>query len=73
MHMNYISDIHTRTGTLGGTLLVIILNIDATQLLSTVILAASGAVVSFVMSVFCKYLWKKMGGKADTGRRIQDD
>ncbi len=61
--MNYITDPHTRTGTLGGTLLVVILNIDTTQLLSTIILAATGAVVSFVMSVLCKYAWKKMNRK----------
>jgi hypothetical protein len=61
--MNYITDTHTRTGTLGGTLLVVILNIDSMQLLSTIIMAATGAVVSFVMSVFCKYLWKRIGKK----------
>ena len=71
--MNYLTDIHTRTGTLGGTILVVILNIDTTQLLSTIVMASTGAVVSFVMSVFCKYLWKKLGNKTGTGQRIQDN
>jgi hypothetical protein len=61
--MNYITDPDTRTGTLGGTMLVIVLNIDTTQLLSTIILAATGAVVSFAVSVVCKYAWRKFNRK----------
>jgi hypothetical protein len=61
--MNYLTDADTRSGTIGGTILVIVLQIDTTQLLSTIILAATGAVVSFAVSVFCKYAWKKLNRK----------
>lgn len=55
---NYITDIDTRTGTIGGTLCVLLFNIQPAQLLTTAILAAIGAFVSFVVSVLCKLLLK---------------
>jgi len=61
--MNYISDPETRSGTICGTLLVLLYSVDPTQLLSSVILAATGAFVSFVVSLGCKYLWRRINRK----------
>ena len=46
----------TKAGTVGGTLLTIIANIKSEDVLKTIILAAVGAVVSFVISVALKYV-----------------
>jgi hypothetical protein len=66
---NYITDADTRNGTISGTLLVLLIHIDPAQLLSTVIVAVSGAIASFMASVACRYCWdrfsrrnKKPGG-----------
>ena len=40
-----------RAGTVGGTLLVVLLQLSAAQLLETVVLAAVGAVVSYGVSM----------------------
>ena len=53
---NYITDAGTRTGTIGGTLLVLVLQVNINQLLNTVLTAATGALVSFLVAVACKYL-----------------
>jgi hypothetical protein len=45
-----------RSGTAGGTLLIIILHIGTAQLLDTVVLATIGAVVSFAVSRILKWL-----------------
>ena len=60
--MNYITDPDTRTGTMGGMLLVL-LNINPPELLNTVVIAATGAIVSFMVSVLCKFVWEKINGK----------
>ena len=60
---NYITDADTRTGTITGTLLVLLTRIDPTQLLSTVVVAGSGAIASFIVSVACRYCWNRLGGK----------
>jgi hypothetical protein len=60
---NYITDTDTRIGTLTGTLLVVLCKIDADQLLSTVIVAGSGAIVSFIVSATCRFLWNRIRGK----------
>jgi uncharacterized membrane protein len=52
----------TRTGTIGGTVLVILTSITITDIVQTSILAAIGAAVSFVVTVLLKRLfrrWKK--------------
>lgn len=43
-------------GTVGGTLLSILANLQQEDLVKTIILAALGAVVSFSVSVILKYL-----------------
>ena len=51
-----------RAGTVGGTLLVVLLQLSTAQLLETVVLAAVGAVVSYGVSMALKWLlrrWRK--------------
>jgi hypothetical protein len=62
---NYITDADTRIGTVAGTLLVVLCKIDTEQLLSTIIVAGSGAIASFIVSVVCRYCWAKLGRKRD--------
>lgn len=46
-------------GTFGGTFLSILPNISSTDILRTILLAALGAVVSCLVSLFIRYLFKK--------------
>jgi hypothetical protein len=46
-------------GTAGGTFLSILPNLHSEDVLKTIILAALGAIVSFVISMLLKYLIKK--------------
>ena len=64
---NYITDADTRAGTITGTLLVLLFQVNLTQLLSTVIVAASGAIASFVVSASCRYLYNRFGKKDEGG------
>ena len=51
-----------KTGTAGGTLLVVLLQIGTGELLKTAVLAAVGATVSFTISLALKELarrWRK--------------
>ena len=52
-------DNSTKAGTVGGTLLTILVNINSADLLKTVILAALGAVVSFSVTLLLKVLIKR--------------
>ena len=52
-------DQQTKAGTLGGTLLSIVANIQTDDLIKTGILAAVGAVISFVVTLFLKFLIKR--------------
>ena len=49
-------DSSTKAGTVGGTLLTILVNINSADLLKTGILAAVGAVVSFSVTLLLKFL-----------------
>ncbi len=49
----------TRTGTLGGTVLVILSSITFTDIVQTSILAAIGAAVSFVVTVLLKRVFRR--------------
>ena len=53
---------NTWAGTLGGTALVVILNIT-TEILHTALLAGVGAIVSFGVSISLKYVVKWFGRK----------
>jgi len=48
----------TKAGTAGGTLLILILKINISELASTAIFAAVGASVSFTVSIIMKELIK---------------
>lgn len=54
---NHLPSYDTISGTAGGTLLVILLQVDASQVYSTIILASIGAMVSYLVSLFCKFLY----------------
>lgn len=54
---NFSSD--TKTGTIGGTLTVIIASISTQELVKTVVLAAVGAAVSFMVSLLLKRMMRK--------------
>ena len=51
-------DNSTKAGTIGGTLLTILVNIKGADLVKTGILAAVGAVVSFSVTLLLKFLIK---------------
>jgi hypothetical protein len=53
----------TRTGTIGGTLLVVLIQINFQELLKTAILAAIGASVSFLVTVGWNWLIGKVKEK----------
>lgn len=56
-------DSSTRAGTISGTFLVLLFNVNLEELLSTAIIAAVGAVVSFLVSILLKCVFKKKGSK----------
>ena len=52
-------DSNTRAGTIGGTILIILLNIFSNDITRTIGFAALGASVSFFVSVFWKYVVRR--------------
>lgn len=50
----------TILGTVSGTALTVMVNIGSSDLIKTVVLAALGALVSFSVSLFLKWLVKKL-------------
>jgi len=57
--MNQVFDNNTKAGTAGGTLLTVLCYIRSEDLVKTAILAAIGAVVSFSVTLFLKFLIKR--------------
>ena len=53
-------DSGVKSGTAGGTLLTLWINIQQEDLLKTALLAAIGAAVSFSVSLFLKWLVKRL-------------
>jgi mannitol-specific phosphotransferase system IIBC component len=53
----------TTAGTIGGTLLVFLLQINSAELLKTIVLAAIGATVSFSVSMVLKWVVRKVRRK----------
>jgi hypothetical protein len=49
----------TIMGTVGGTLLAVIVNINSQDISKTVVLGAIGACVSFTCTMMLKYLYRK--------------
>ena len=60
---NNISWHSTKAGTFGGTLLVVLLQIQTAELLKTAILAAIGATASFIVSLIWRWVIKKLRQK----------
>jgi len=60
MQENFNFDTGTKAGTIGGTLLCILCNLHVEDLVKTTILAAVGAVVSFIVSLAMKSLFNRM-------------
>jgi hypothetical protein len=59
INMENTDDNTTLIGTLSGTILSIIATFDLSDIVKTVILAAVGATVSFLVSRGLKWLWGK--------------
>lgn len=57
--MNHTFDTGTKAGTIGGTLLAVFSNVYLEDISRTMILATVGAVVSFIVSLCCKWAWRK--------------
>ena len=53
-------DNDTLSCTAVGTLLVLLNGISAAELLNTVVIAATGALVSFIVTICCKFIWHKI-------------
>lgn len=50
----------TAIGTIGGTLLTIAVHFDGGDIVRTIVFASIGALVSFIVSLFCKWVWKSI-------------
>ncbi len=57
--IHHIQDSNTRTNTFVGTVLTIFVNIQLEDLIQTIILAAVGAIVSFLVSIALKVFKNK--------------
>lgn len=58
--MEHTDDNTTIIGTISGTLLSVGVTIDHQDYLKTIVLAAVGAAVSFVVSVVLKWVWRRI-------------
>lgn len=56
----YNPDKETLSCTAIGTALALLYSLNPGELLNAVVIAATGTVVSFLVSLFCKFVWKKM-------------
>lgn len=60
MNIHHPQDSTTAMGTLTGTVFTVAATIDTQDYMKTIILALVGAIVSFAVSVFLKWLWSKI-------------
>jgi hypothetical protein len=56
-------NVHTKAGTIGGTLFIFLLNILTGDIIRTILFAALGATVSFFVSYFWKFCLKRWQGR----------
>ncbi|MEO8759646.1 MAG: hypothetical protein ABI388_01515 [Bacteroidia bacterium] len=61
--MNHAQQHSNLLGTVSGTVLTVLANIGSADISKTVVLAAIGAVVSFVVSVSLKWIVKQIKNK----------
>jgi hypothetical protein len=59
INMEHSDDNTTLIGTLSGTILSIVATFDLQDIVKTIILAAVGATVSFLVSRGLKWVWRK--------------
>jgi hypothetical protein len=50
----------TKTGTICGTMLVLLFKLNSEDLIVSALLAATGAAVSFFVSVLLKWVWRRI-------------
>jgi hypothetical protein len=50
----------SKAGTAGGILTVIVVNINSGEILKTIALSAVGAAVSFIVSIFLKWMIRRI-------------
>jgi uncharacterized membrane protein len=58
--MHHHHDSTTAFGTVTGTVFTVAATIDTQDMIKTAILAVIGATVSFLMSLFLKWFWKRI-------------
>jgi hypothetical protein len=63
METNISPGLYTLTGTVGGTLFVVLVHISSGEILKTTVLAAVGAAVSYTVSWALKLLYKRFTKK----------
>jgi galactitol-specific phosphotransferase system IIC component len=63
INMEHSDDNTTLIGTISGTILSIIATFDLQDIVKTIILAAVGAAVSFLVSRGLKWVWEKWSEK----------
>ncbi len=61
--MVHYDDSSTAIGTKTGTVLSIFATLDPQDYMKTIVLACVGAVVSFTVTVFLKWVWEKLKKK----------
>lgn len=49
---------HTKVTTIGGTLIILLANINSSDIIRTIVLTIIGAIVSFMMSLLIKEVMK---------------
>ena len=60
MDNNFTGHGNTVSGTIGGTIYVLLLQVSFTEISRTIFLAALGASVSFLVSLFLKWLIRRL-------------
>lgn len=63
----------TIAGTIGGTILAILPQLNTLDVTRTIILAAVGAVASFLVTQMCKWLWSRIKNKLFNRKSKEDD
>jgi uncharacterized membrane protein len=58
--IHYHDDHSTAIGTTTGTALSVFATLDPQDYIKTIVLACVGAVVSFTVTVFLKWVWEKL-------------
>ena len=59
---------HTKYGTLGGIITILLYNINTGDVIKTAVLAAIGASVSFIVSLGLRYCLRRWRGGGGSGK-----